>query len=101
MNYSITFHSGPYAGQSYELAKDVIMLGRLDEMDLPIQDASVSSRHAELRLENGQWIFTDLNSTNGSTVNKTQATTVALADGDVIGVGEVLFEFHASAQRLP
>ena len=101
MNYSITFHSGPYAGQSYELAKDVIMLGRLDEMDLPIQDASVSSQHAELRLENGKWIFTDLNSTNGSTVNKTQATTVALADGDVIGVGEVLFEFHASAQRLP
>ena len=101
MNYSITFHSGPYTGQSYELAKDVIMLGRLDEMDLPIQDASVSSRHAELRCENGQWIFTDLNSTNGSTVNKTQATTVALADGDVIGVGEVLFQFHASSQPLP
>ena len=101
MNYSITFHSGPYAGQSYELAKDVIMLGRLDEMDVPIQDASVSSRHAELRRENGQWIFTDLNSTNGSTVNKTEATTVVLADGDVIGVGEVLFQFHASAEPLP
>ena len=101
MNYSITFHSGPYAGQSYELAKDVILLGRIDEMDVPIKDVSVSSRHAELRRENGQWIFTDLNSTNGSTVNKSAATTVALVDGDVIGVGEVIFQFHASAQPLP
>ena len=101
MNYSITFQSGPFAGQSYELVKDVVLLGRLDEMDVPINDISVSSRHAELRLKNGQWIFTDLKSTNGSTVNKTDATTAVLADGDLVGVGEVLFQFHASAQPQP
>jgi len=95
MNHNITFQSGPYAGQSYELSKDVILLGRVDDMDIPLNDPSVSSRHAELRFENGQWNLIDLNSTNGSTVNKKPTMAAALSEGDVVGIGEVYFIFHA------
>jgi MoxR-like ATPase len=101
MNYSITFQSGPYAGQTYELHKEVILIGRVSDTDIPIEDSSVSSRHAQLRLENGHWHFSDLNSTNGSTLNKISTSAATLSDGDIVGVGNVSFLFHSTASAPP
>jgi MoxR-like ATPase len=101
MNYSITFQSGPYAGQTYELHKEVILIGRVSDTDIPIEDTSVSSRHAQLRLENGHWHFSDLNSTNGSTLNKISTSAATLSDGDIVGVGNVSFLFHSTASAPP
>jgi MoxR-like ATPase len=101
MNYSITFQSGPYAGQTYELHKEVILIGRVSDTDIPIEDSSVSSRHAQLRFENGHWHFSDLNSTNGSTLNKIATSAATLSDGDIVGVGNVSFLFHSTASAPP
>jgi pSer/pThr/pTyr-binding forkhead associated (FHA) protein len=42
-------------------------IGRERDCDLPLADASVSGRHAELTfLDNGQFLLTDCRSTNGT-----------------------------------
>ena len=54
----------------HELAEATITVGRLADNALQIEDASVSSHHAELTLdESGDYIVTDLGSTNGTQLN--------------------------------
>jgi hypothetical protein len=44
-------------------------LGRSRQCDVVVDDANVSRQHAEIRPRGGSWVFTDLGSTNGSTIN--------------------------------
>ena len=37
---------GDFIGEVYELANDVTMVGRSDEVDLTVSDLSISRRHA-------------------------------------------------------
>ena len=47
----------------------VFVIGRSPLCDLAVPDMTVSWRHAELRWANGEWLLTDLGSTNGTRVN--------------------------------
>ncbi|HEY6275021.1 MAG TPA: DUF1707 and FHA domain-containing protein [Streptosporangiaceae bacterium] len=47
----------------------VFVIGRSPESDLAVPDMTVSWRHAELRCTAGEWVLTDLGSTNGTRVN--------------------------------
>jgi pSer/pThr/pTyr-binding forkhead associated (FHA) protein len=63
---------------THELAESTITVGRLADNMLQIEDASVSSHHAELTLdESGDYILTDIGSTNGTELNGKE-----LAEGD-------------------
>mgnify|MGYP000033815272 CR=1 FL=1 len=72
------------------------VFGREDGIDIPVQDALASRRHAELRWTDGQgWSFADLNSRNGSFVNSQRITgQVKLEDGSQIQVGGQVFRLH-------
>ncbi len=55
---------------THELAEASITVGRLADNALQIEDASVSSHHAELTLgDGGDYVLTDIGSTNGTRVN--------------------------------
>lgn len=55
---------------AHELVDATITIGRLADNALQIEDASVSSQHAQLTLgEGGDYILTDLGSTNGTLHN--------------------------------
>ena len=47
----------------------VFVIGRSPHCDLAVPDMTVSWRHAELRWADGEWLLTDLGSTNGTRVN--------------------------------
>jgi hypothetical protein len=81
-------------GVRHELGRAVTTIGRSKECDLPLDDASVSRRHAELRLENGAAWIVDLGSTNGIEVNGRPAERARLEHGDriVLGQTELVFE---------
>ena len=64
-----------------------LVIGRLAENDVVIPDASVSKRHARLRLIDNAWQIEDLGSSNGVQVNQTPVSTSRLRDGDVIVLG--------------
>ena len=84
------------------LAEGENVLGRDDDVALHIDDASVSRRHAVIRVADGAATLNDLGSKNGTWVAdmKVEAP-VTLEDGDVIALGEVALLFRRSAQVGP
>ena len=87
----------------HELTEDTMTVGRLPDNTLQIEDASVSSHHAELSFENGEYHLSDKGSTNGTFVNGEQVTAAILKDGDQVRFGSIETVFagdaHSSASE--
>ena len=86
-------------GQTFNLDKETISVGRKDGMDIVLKDGSVSGHHADIirsENENGDvtFILRDNDSTNGTRVNNTPVTEHVLKNSDLITFGnvEVLFD---------
>ncbi len=69
-----------------------LQIGRSDELDLHLPAPSVSYLHAELFLERDVVTIRDMNSTNGTFVNRERVTVAELQAGDVLHIAE--FEFR-------
>lgn len=88
-----------------ELRSGSLLIGRLPECDVHLQDNLVSRMHARISVQDGSVVLEDLHSSNGVYVNGLRvAHSVALREGDRILIGTVelsLFETReASLQRL-
>lgn len=85
---------GDFIGQVHELSDDVTTLGRSDEIDIVVSHPSISRRHALILKRTDGFQITDLNSTNGTFVNKYRVEQpVKLTEGDKLTLGEVTFKF--------
>ena len=75
--------------QVYEVNSLVVNVGRGDDMDIVVDNASVSRRQAQIRLEpNGRWTVTDLGSANGTFLNGQRLVArQTLTRGDEIAFG--------------
>jgi len=63
------------------------------------QEAGVGRKHAQLIVQGGQVYMEDLNSVNGTFVNKQKVTPqqpLPLNDGDEIRMGKLVIVYHAS-----
>jgi pSer/pThr/pTyr-binding forkhead associated (FHA) protein len=90
----------------HELVDENITLGRVDDNVIQIDDASVSSHHAQLQLvAGGNYHLTDLGSTNGTRVNGTVTTEAQLRHGDRVRFGKIeaayLSDTIDASQPLP
>jgi pSer/pThr/pTyr-binding forkhead associated (FHA) protein len=66
-----------------------IFLGRDPICDVCLDDETVSARHAKLSYHHRQWWLEDLDSTNGTTLNKVKlSTATVLITGDEIRCGK-------------
>jgi len=74
-------------GQQVVLGEYLLSLGRLPECTITFDDTNVSRNHAEIRPHGNGFVITDLNSTNGTTVNGNPITHRRLEDGDRIRLG--------------
>ncbi len=90
----LAFEKGTFIGRMLELTPGDLTIGRQKGCDILIPNDQVSSRHAQLRWEQGRWTLTDLGSSNGTAVNGDLITSVTLRDGDVIQVGTEVIVFH-------
>jgi len=84
-------------GRRMALGREGGVLGRSRESDIVVADGNASRRHAEIRPSGSGWVISDLNSTNGVSVNGRQITTAqVLHDGDriVLGTAPVTFELE-------
>jgi hypothetical protein len=68
---------------------DELLVGRHLRCDIVLDDLSVSRRHARLRFRDGRWVLQDLESTNGTLVNRTRVVRCQLHPGDEVHVGTV------------
>ena len=72
-----------------------MVIGRHPECEIVIDEGAVSRRHARLFEEGGHYCVEDLQSRNGTLVNRRQIhQPIRLFDGDLISICEREFTFH-------
>lgn len=78
-------------------------IGRSETNDIALLDPrkSVSRFHAELREENGQWYFIDLNSQNGSWRDGQRVTRLALEHDMEVSFGDYRLVFVHAPRAVP
>jgi len=83
--------------RSIDLTADSFTIGRKPDNDLPIDDHTVSSRHAKIVRVQSVYFIEDLKSTNGTAVNGKPIERAQLHDADVITIGQHRIIFQDSA----
>jgi predicted component of type VI protein secretion system len=90
-SYRLTVRQGPMPGKVFDLAKDVMTIGRDVNNDLVINDSEVSRNHSRLTSQSGGYLIEDLASTNGTFVNGQRLIGPKLLNSsDVVGLGETI-----------
>lgn len=87
--------SGTQQGKVLKLERDGVF-GREPTVDYPVEDPTVSRRHAQvLRVPDG-WLLRDLGSANGTEINGARLVgDRVLREGDVLSLGRVTLSFSA------
>ncbi len=86
--------SGRLRGECRAIASRGLLIGRSGDVDLALEEAPVSRRHARIDLHGDHFELTDLGSKNGSYLGgRLQNASKRLEDGDLFRVGntELLF----------
>jgi FHA domain len=77
----------------YQFKGQEVLIGREQSCDVPLEDLTVSGQHARLVYHHGQWWIVDLNSRNGTYLNKEPVISqVVLATGDELKFGGVVVQ---------
>ena len=105
----LTHLSGSLQGTSSMSPKAIIRIGRGADCDVRFdaqRDTRVSTHHAEIRFDNGNYIVVDTGSSNGTLVNGKMVKSHKLKSGDKIVFGaqggpEVKFEIDNSGGFKP
>jgi pilus assembly protein CpaF len=96
--FAVIIHEKGGAERREVFEASEISVGRVQGNDLMLPKGNVSKRHARLLYRDGRFIVTDLNSTNGTYVNRrriTQATIVR--EGDRIYIGDFVLRIELPA----
>ena len=91
--------SGPDSGRQFML-EDISTVGRSMQATVSLRDPRVSERHAQVKWTGGQFIYQDLQATNGSFLvtggrRRRLRGVHALKDDDEIEIGETVLRFFA------
>jgi hypothetical protein len=89
--------SGQQKGQDFRLHDGKNIIGTAADCDIVIYDPYVGARHAVLLIESGDahYVLQDLDSKNGSYVNRVRVAKQDLVDNDELRLGQVEFRFKA------
>jgi pSer/pThr/pTyr-binding forkhead associated (FHA) protein len=94
----LVFLAGGGSVDKKAVTKNRFTLGRHQDCDLVITDTIASREHAVIRESQGKFVLEDLKSRNGTLVNGKRISTVPLADGDEIRIGDCRIMFVEKPQ---
>jgi len=80
-------HSDRLVGE-FKLSRGRAIIGRTPDNDVQINSRFVSRHHAQIVSDQAHSVLEDLNSTNGVFIRSQRVKQQALADGDVVQIGE-------------
>jgi putative nucleotidyltransferase with HDIG domain len=89
---------GPAVGARQPLGPRLV-IGRSSRCDLVLAGQLVSRTHAEVVLEDGDFVLRDLGSVNGTSVNGHLTTRAVLRHGDRVGVGDTTLRVQLQGGR--
>ena len=82
-------------------AENEILIGRDKNCDLPLTDDAISAHHARMTYHHGQWWLEDLNSSNGTFLNREKLNTPAvITTGDEFKCGDTVFRVRIEADDI-
>jgi ABC transport system ATP-binding/permease protein len=84
---SIQFLTGPLAGNTVQISKTTMTIGREPGNDVVISDPTVSRQHARLSYNGSQWNIEKLNPQNTLAVNRREVQQTVISDRDTISIG--------------
>jgi pSer/pThr/pTyr-binding forkhead associated (FHA) protein len=84
----VVIKRGPTTGSRFLLDQPVTSAGRHPNSDIFLDDVTVSRRHVEFRRENSEFRIVDIDSLNGTYVNRKPVQSAVLANGDEIQIGK-------------
>lgn len=79
---------GAGVGRIVQLSASRMVAGRVEEADLLLDDPAASRMHFEVISLPSGYLLRDLESTNGTAVNRVEVSECRLSNGDIITVGE-------------
>jgi CheY-like chemotaxis protein len=82
---------------SHDLGEKWVTIGRHDGNVFQIAEISVSGRHCEVRLRDGELVVRDLQSTNGTFADGKKIVEGVVKPGQMLRLGEVELRFENSA----
>lgn len=77
-----------YNGKNYKILTQEILIGRIEDCDIVIQDTVVSKHHCKISKIKDVFYLTDLNSKNGTQLNGFNIKSAILKDKDIIKIGK-------------
>ena len=84
---------GGMAGQSFQPNEGSTLIGRSPECNVFLDDVTVSRRHAELMRDGDTFTIRDLESLNGTYVNRRRIESTVLEDDDEVQIGKYRLTF--------
>lgn len=91
----------PETGDAIEIRAERVVVGRDKDVDVRINDKSVSRRHAVIERQDGGWLVSDQKSANGTFVNGTRVTRALLSEGQKVQFGNVAYTVSLYEVRTP
>jgi hypothetical protein len=86
---------GPQKGELFTLQPTTIIGTDPKTCGVVLQDKFMSSKHAEIKAENGIWVLRDSGSTNGTYVNNKRIDRHELVDNDFVKFGQAMLKFKS------
>ena len=87
--------NGELRGRDFRLVDGKNTLGTAADCDVVLTDPYLSSHHAVIRHENGEFTLVDLDSTNGTYVNERRVSREDLIDNDKVRLGRSELKFKS------
>jgi hypothetical protein len=91
---------GGREGEAISLDADVVTIGRSPHSDLFLDDVTVSRHHARVINDGSGYLVEDLNSLNGTYVNRRRIERHRLAGGDELQIGKFKLAFVEPSDEL-
>ncbi len=87
----------PDVGTQFTLDRPLTRVGRQADSDIVRNDRSVDPRHAEFRLDSGEFTVVDMGSAYGTYVNRDPVDEAVLMDADDVQIGKFRLGFSAGS----
>ncbi len=91
---------GPEKGKKYSLVKSTTKIGKKENNDFIVEDATVSRNHMMIEYNSDSFLLKDMKSTNGTFLNGTKVKEAFLVPGDRIKLGNTTIEFVAFEEKV-
>lgn len=98
MDVTLVAFKSDGARKDFRVRGDRFTIGRQEGLDLRIPFSTVSRRHCEVVIENGEVVVRDLGSSNGTFLNDVRIQETTLAPGDRLTVGPVVLTIQIDGE---